>query len=280
MRILIAVVISAVTSVVLAPSADAVKSGDGELHNGTLQVGIETGSSGIAGSQAGPVDSRSSSLPALVRYVWTPVPGGAVGSLEGLCNAGGTPVVFGWFYRVQAFTHDGTVMSDMLECVAFPNGVLTPTPPPPPTLATSPTIGDVWRAVDLPAPIVGANPVTRGVTGLATEMWSGGPQTAVVAVTLGGFRVVGTARLVEYRFSTDEGAAGSSPVAGSASAPPATHRFARKGEHTLSVSSVWQATATMTTPGATAAVPVDLGAAVLTATVTYPVAEVRSRLVG
>ena len=49
--------------------------------------------------------------------------------------------------------------------------------------------------------------------------------------------------------------------------------------HTLSVSTVWRATVTMTGPGGIAAVPVDLDTAVLTATVVYPVVEVRTRLV-
>jgi hypothetical protein len=58
------------------------------------------------------------------------------------------------------------------------------------------------------------------------------------------------------------------------------HRFVRKGAHTLSVSTVWRATVTMTGPVGTVPVPVDLDTAVLTATVDYPVVEVRSRLVG
>jgi hypothetical protein len=43
---------------------------------------------------------------------------------------------------------------------------------------------------------------------------------------------------------------------------------------------VWRATVTMTGPGGIAAVPVELDTAVLTATVDYPVVEVRTRLVG
>ncbi len=274
------------SSVARAPAAGAAKSrtGSGELDGGTLGVGIESAQSGQPGSAAQPIDSHSSSLPPLVHYEWTSLPG-APGSLEGLCNAAGTPAsgaepVFGWLYTVVATTRDGTVISDTLECVAFPDPNDRSQPPPPPTLPAPPTIGDVWRAVALPRPTIGANPVSRGVTGLDTEMWSGGAQTALVAVTVGGYRVVGTARVVEYRFSTDEGVVGSSMSPGDASSPAAAHRFARKGAHSISVSSVWQATVTTIGPLGAVPVPVDIGTAVLTATVTYPVVEVRTRLVG
>ena len=93
--------------------------------------------------------------------------------------------------------------------------------------------------------------------------------------------MVGTAHIVGYRFSTDEGIAGSSASSGSATAPAATYRFARKGPHTLAVASLWRADVTMVgLGGATAPVPIDLDTAVLTVTVNYPVTEVRARLVG
>ena len=147
-------------------------------------------------------------------------------------------------------------------------------------LPVAPTIGDVWRAVALPRPVVGANPVTRGVTGLDTRLWSGGAQTVQVAVAIGGFRVTGTARVVGYRFSTDEGFLGASAGPGDAAHPAAAHRFAAKGPHSVSVASVWRATVTMTAVGGDPiAVPIDIDTAVLTATVDYPVVEVRSKLV-
>ena len=39
---------------------------------------------------------------------------------------------------------------------------------PPPTLPEPPTIGEVWRAIQLPIPVVGANPVSRGVKPFST----------------------------------------------------------------------------------------------------------------
>ena len=99
-------------------------------------------------------------------------------------------------------------------------------------------------------------------------------------MTIGAFRITGTARVVGYRFATDEGFLTATDAPGDDVHPAATHRFARKGAHTLSVSSVWRATVTMTGPGGAAPVPIDIDTAVLTVAVDYPVVEVRSRLVG
>jgi hypothetical protein len=258
----------------------------GELEGGQLAVGIETTGGGFGGI-GGPVtmDARSPSLPRLVHYVSTPLPAGRPGDLGNLCNAADTAtdppqVVFGWLYDVIAYTNDGRVLSDTHVCVAFPDPNDTSAPPPAPVMPLPPTVGDVWRAIALPRPVVGANPVSRGVTGLETRLWSGGAQTAQVAVTIGGFRTSGIARVVGYRFSTDEGYLGESVSPGDPSVPATAHRFATKGAHSLSVSSVWRATVTMTGGGVGAVpVPIDIETAVLTATVVYPVAEVRSRLV-
>ena len=89
----------------------------------------------------------------------------------------------------------------------------------------------------------------------------------------------GTARVVEYRYSTDEGYLGAGGRGDEAN-PAATHDFVTKGAHSLSVSSVWRATVTMIGPGVTVPIPIDIDVAVLTATVAYPVVEVRSQLVG
>ena len=259
--------------------------GSGELDGGRLGVGIDTAGRGLSV----PIDSYSPSLPRLVHYVSIPLPGGRPGDLGNLCNASGQAsnatalVAFGWLYDVIAYSLDGRVISDTHVCVAFPDPTNTSAPPPAPVLPVAPTIGDVWRAVALPRPVVGVNPVRRGVTGLDTRLWSGGGQTAQVAINAGGFRITGTARVIEYRFSTDEGYIGSSTGPGDESGPVAAHRFARKGAHSLSVASVWQANVTMTAigagPGGALAVPIDIDTAVLTATVNYPVVEVRSRLV-
>jgi hypothetical protein len=262
-----------------APVVDALVEGSGELRGGHLGVGIETATGGVV------VEAGSPSLPRLVSYTWTPLAPGRAGSLENLCNAAGSPivdrgdVVFGWLYEVVTTARGGRVISVTHECVPFPDPNDRSAPPPPPGLV-APTVGEVWRVVALPRPVVGANPVTRGVTGLDTWIWSGGPTVVQVAATIGAFRITGTARVVGYRFATDDGYLGDTATAGDDEHPGAVHRFARKGAHTLSVSTVWRATVTMTGPGGAASVPVDLDTAVLTATVDYPVVEVRARLVG
>jgi hypothetical protein len=287
-RVTPAVVILVVGTLALiaahAPGAGAVAvaEGSGELHGGTFGVGIDAST---AGQQGVPVDAGSASLPRLVHYESTPLPAGRHGGLENVCNAAGPavngppPVVFGWLYDVVAFSADDRVISDTHVCVPFPDPN-DPAVPPPPVFPVAPTIGDVWRAVGLPRPVVGVNPVSRGVTGLPTRLWSGGARIAPIAVTLGAYRITGTARVVEYRFSTDEGYIRSSIGPGDATMPAALHEFAFKGAHSLSVTSVWRATATMTGPGGAAPVPIEINAAVLTATVAYPVVEVRTRLVG
>jgi hypothetical protein len=262
-----------------ARAADAEVEGSGELHGGRLGVGIEVATGGGVIVGAG-----SPGLPRLMSYRWTPLAPGRAGSLENLCNAAGgaitdpADVVFGWLYEVVATARGGRVISVTHECVPFPDPNDTSAPPPPPDLV-APTVGDVWRAVVLPRPVVGANPVTRGVTGLDTWLWSGGPAVVQVAATIGAFQITGTARVVAYRFATDEGFLTETVEPGDDAHPGAMHRFARKGAHALSVSTVWRATVTMTGPGGAAPVPVELDTAVLTATVDYPVVEVRSRLV-
>lgn len=276
----LAALLALLTVLAPVPGAGAAL-GSGELDAGELGVGVE-----VVAPGAQPVtrDAGEESLPRLVHYVATALRSETLGSLENLCDAGGaavtgpTGIVFGWLYDVIAYTSDGRVISETYECVAFPDPNDHSTVPPPPPLPEPPTVGEVWRAVALPRPIVGVNPVSRGVTGLTTRLWSGGAQTAQVSVTLDGFTVTGTARVIEYRFATDEGYLGAGGPGDEAS-PAATHDFATKGAHTLSVSSVWRATVTMTGPGVAVPIPIDINVAVLTATVDYPVVEVRSRLV-
>jgi hypothetical protein len=255
--------------------AGATTEGSGELRGGRLFVGVEA----TSGGQVVPIDSTSPSLPRLVHYRSSPLPAGRPGTLGNICNAATPPdVVFGWLYEVVGYSSGGVMVSDTPSCVPFPDQTNRSAAPLPLGLPVAPTIGDVWRAVTLPPPVVGVNPVSRGVAGLDSWLWSGGPETAQVAVTLNGFRVTGVAHLVEYRFFTDEGYLGASATPGDASDPAMKHRFATKGAHLLGVSSVWRANVTMVGPNG-AAVPLDIEVAVLTATAAYPVTEVRSRLV-
>ena len=188
--------------------------------------------------------------------------------------------MFGWLYRVIAYTPDGRIVSDTHVCVPFPDQT---------DRSSSSAATDVARAADDrrgvardPTPAPGRrreSGESRRDRDCTTRLWSGGAQTAVVGATIDGFTVTGTARVVEYRFATDEGYLGAGGP-GSERSPAFTHDFATKGAHTLLVSSVWRATVTMAGPGVTVPIPIDINVAVLTATVDYPVTEVRSRLVG
>jgi hypothetical protein len=277
------ILLAAALAGLVAPAQHAAAAvGSGELDDGTFSVGVEVDD---PGSRPVTLDAGARSLPRLVHYVATPLPGTGLGSLENLCDASGAAltdpsgIVFGWIFDVIAYTGDGRVISETHECVPLPDPTDRSTPPPPPPLPEAPTVGEVWRTVALPRPVVGVNPVSRGVTGLATRLWSGGAQTAQVAATIDGYTVTGIARVAEYRFATDEGYLGAGGP-GDEARPAATHDFATKGAHSLSVSSVWRATVTMTGPGLTIPIPIDINVAVLTVIVDYPVVEVRSRLVG
>ena len=195
--------------------AGAMTLGSGELDGGPLGVGIE------ASQGAAPVRSTRGHrrCRALVHYASTPLAGGRPGDLGNLCNAGGAGADDRRSCSAGSTTSSRTRATaawspTRTSACRFPIPNDQSQPPPPPALPVPPTVGDVWRAVALPRPVVGVNPVSRGVTGLDTWLWSGGAQTAQVAVTIGGFRVTGIARVVEYRFFTDEGYLGATAVAG------------------------------------------------------------------
>jgi hypothetical protein len=97
-------------------------------------------------------------------------------------------------------------------------------------------------------------------------------------VTLDGYRVAGVARLVGYRFSPGDGSMVTSTRPGSKANPAATHLYDVKGTYELQAASVWQADVTMTGPGLSTPVPVTIGTAVVSATRSYRVVEVRSTL--
>jgi hypothetical protein len=156
------------------------------------------------------------------------------------------------------------------------NGV----PPPPPALPQPPTIGEIWNAAAIPAPQVGINPTTQGVTGLETWMWAANAQTTVgVAVTLDGFTVTGTARLVGYEFDFGEGAPVTSTTGGTESEPAVRHTYETKGDYSIRVAALWRGEFVMAGPGITTPLPVDLRTAQLTSTRDYDVVEIRSVLV-
>jgi hypothetical protein len=185
----------------------------------------------------------------------------------------------GWWYLIVG--HDratGTIVSREPVCVPFPDPS-DPGPPPPPPVPQPPTIGEIWRAVDLPVPAIGVNPSDRGVTGLETWLWTATPDSVVIDVTIDGFVVTGTARVVGYRFDTGDGAVIDAAGPGTETEPAARHTYETKRTYDLHVETVWQADAVMDGPDLTAPVRVDLNQAVVRSTRSYQVVEVRSILV-
>jgi hypothetical protein len=255
---------------------------DGHSPHPRVSVDLHVYAPGSDGTTSyGPHDHNAPS-PVRVEAVAAHSPGNG---MENLCNAGSQPVTptsvpWGWWYTVTIVdSATGQVLSTELVCMPLPSLTGAGTPPPPPALPNPPTIAEVWDAVGIPAPPIGVNPANEGVVGLGTWLWSGGATQVQVAVTLNGYTVNGTARLVEYRFDGgDKGSTASAADAGSAAHPAATHVYDRKGTYALSVASVWDAQVTMVGPGITTPVPIAIGRAVVTTTRDYPVVEVRSVL--
>ena len=141
-----------------------------------------------------------------------------------------------------------------------------------------PTIEAIWRESHLPEPSIGLDPATRGITGLDTRIWTETGNHLVIAATLNGYRISGTADVTGYRVQVDDGPAVTTDAAGSNGDPIAHHVFETKGTHTLHVSVVWHGVATFDGPGLTTPVTATIGDATITTTQTYPVHEVRAVL--
>jgi hypothetical protein len=210
----------------------------------------------------------------LVDYVWsidtTPA---QTGSLDGLCVLpGGTPVQprFGFLYHLVGTDTTGAIVDDRFECVAFANDDVSQQPPAP-SIPAVPTFAEAWKSAALPAPKVTLDPPGRGITGLDTRISTAGPTTVVIAATIRGYTITGTATLDRYEISVD----GAEPT----EARTGDYTFETKGDHTVAISAIWHGTAVITGPDLPGTRPAfDIGTAAITSTRTYPVREIRSVL--
>lgn len=257
-----------------APAAHADVAGGGAVGPGGLQVHLYVAT---AGGPPVPAGSASAWRP----YSVVAQPSSdRTSPLAGLCSVpGGPPGIAGWGWIWIVTTIDnstGAIVSQDTTCVAL-QGQAAPGPGPSP--GPPPTIGEVWRAVALPAPTLWLSPVREGVTGLATWVWATSPTTLAIDVTIDGYRVVGQAQLTGYAFTTGDGTTTDSRGVGTASAPALQHVYDRVGTYPLSVTTTWSATVTMSGPGF-AARPTPIGTALVEATHDYPVVQVRSVLIG
>jgi hypothetical protein len=261
--------------------AEGLDPGGGIDPHGQIDVGITVTEPGASA----PTDitspgSGASSAP-IIHYEAIPAPA-RPGDLSALCFAdhgdvllGDRPV--GTWYHVIGRDNAGNIVVDTQVCVPLVD-LNSPVPPPPPPLPVAPSVAEIWRSVQIPPPELHVDPSARGVTGLATALWTGGPTTVPVSVRLHGFTVTGVAHLVDYRFTTDEGLAGTTTDAGSSTAPAIRHVFETKGMHRVTVESEWTATITLTGPGMSTPIPIAAGTATLHASRDYPVVEIRSVL--
>ncbi|HEV7525767.1 MAG TPA: hypothetical protein VGP92_12430 [Acidimicrobiia bacterium] len=246
------------------PSGSGSTDGGGEI---TVGVTVGTPGSGTSGGD--------SNRP-LVRYTisWSVDPTPAqTGSLNGLCLVAGSTAqqpVFGFLYHLIGTDPSGAIVDDRFQCVAFVNGDPTQRPPEPP-LPAVPTFAEAWNSVQLPAPTVTLDPARRGITGLDTRISTTGATTIVIAATIRGYTITGTATLDHYAISVDGQAA--------TDAGTGHYTFETKGNHTIAVSAFWHGVAAITGPGLPNGLPtIDLGSATITSTRVYPVNEIRSVL--
>jgi hypothetical protein len=265
-------VLATLCLVAFSSSASAIAngSGGGDLDdNGTVTVG-ETVSAPGSGTPGHPGDS--SSLP-LIQYSvhWSTVPDPAHPGIDGACNAGTAAApIFGFYYHFVGRDSTGAIVDDRIECIA-PTPGADPAEPPLPPLPAVPTFGEAWNAAQIPAPTVTLDPATRGITGLDTRISTAGPTRIVIAATVGGYTITGTATLDHYEIAVDDHPA--------TDASTGHFTFETKGNHTVAISAVWRGTTTLAGPGLVGTTPgVDIGTATLTTTRTYPVHEIRSVL--
>jgi hypothetical protein len=250
--------------------AVAVSADSGLSETGDTTVGIAVEAPGTAtGGHGGTGGSRP-----IVQYdiTWSVDPQAAeIGSAAGLCSVpGGVGVgAFGFEYHFIGRDAAGNIVDDTFVCVAFADG--TGTRPPVPATPAVPTVAEAWNSVQLPAPTVALDPENRGITGLETRISTTGPTNVVIAATIRGYRITGTATLDHYAISVDGGA--------EIDAPNGRYTFEKKGKHAVAVSAVWHGVAAVTGPAPLAPIDnVDIGTATITSTRTYPVNEIRSVL--
>jgi hypothetical protein len=215
------------------------------------------------------IPARSSGPGDLSNLCFTPA--GPVGPAYGLGN--------GWVYAVDLFSSaDGRDLGTVGTICQPLTAPAAAGPPGPPDLAQPPTIGEIWRAAGLAAPPIGTSPAARGVTGLATDVWTAGAGPVAVAVALDGYRVTGIARVEGYAVYTGDGEWVRVDHAGSAQAPALARTYETRGTYRLGVATLWSATAVMTGPGLAAPLAIDLGTAFVTNARDYPVVSIRSVL--
>jgi hypothetical protein len=279
--------VAMVIAILSTPTAANAGGGEGALHGSPPQLGVGLrvsvpGATGT-GHDTYAADDPSAPRPVFERAIPSSSGGGA-GALSNLCMTPDGPtgpeylLGNGWNYYIELFaTATGAYLST-LETVCVPLGPAGIVAPPPPAVSQPPTIGEIWKAVGLPVPAIGVSPAARGITGLPTWIWTGGAAPVAVSVTLSGFRITGTARVVGYGEFPGEGGWVRSRAGGSVDHPAFTHTYETARTFRLGVATLWSASAVLTGPGLVAPLTIELGTAVVTNGRDYPVVSVNTRL--
>jgi hypothetical protein len=275
MKTAVAVLVASIAVTTSTAGADALKgTGGGTVKGQTIVVGTQVN---VPGSDTPiDVDGDGHTQPPLIWTTIAPEPSGP-GDISQLCilNPGQTPSEFGATFRqIAVDPQTGRVVIDRLLCIPLVDGHAPP-PPPPPVL---PTLEEVWKSAQLPTPVIGISPAKRGITGLDTHIWTETGNTVTISVSLDGYSVTGTATVVGYAVQVDDDAATKTDKAGRPDDPIAHHLFETKGDHKVSVGVIWHGVATFDGPDLEHPITVGIGDATITATLTYPVKEVRSVL--
>jgi hypothetical protein len=284
----VAMAVGMVLAMLSVPTVANAGGGEGALRGSPPQlgVGLRVSVPGIAGTghDTYAADDPSAPRPVFERAIPS-TSGGGAGALGNLCTTPDGPqgpeyrLGNGWYYYIELFaTATGAYLSTLgTVCVPLgPAGVVAP--PPPPTLGQPPTIGEIWKAVGLPVPAIGVSPGARGITGLPTWIWTAGSAPVAVSVSLSGFRITGTARVVGYGEFPGEGGWVRSRSGGREGRPALTHTYEQAGTFRLGVATLWSASAVLTGPGLDAPFAFDLGTAVVTNGRDYPVVSVTTHL--
>jgi len=248
-------------------SADTVDP-SASLDGSGIAVGLTVDARDAAAPPRGG-DQHASAIPLLTREVVAV--SAETGSLAGACLLPGNPSPpWGFQYHILYRDATGTVRRETYPCIPFPSGDPNRRPQSPP-LPDLPTLGEVWRAARLPVPGMAVDPRARGITGLDTRIAAASPGRVTTAASLHGYRIAGTADLDHFVIGVDGHEPGDARVL--------HHRFTTKGDHTVTIGTVWKGSAIVS--GADLDPPVvldDIGTATITATRRYPVHEIRSVL--
>lgn len=210
------------------------------------------------------------------RYYWQHVVPGEVGDPTSLlCQVSADEVgVEYWEELIDRTT--GEALVTRVRCVPLDADAPEPEPTPDP-----PSPAEIWDSVPVPDPSVSVNPAGEGVTGLETWLWLDGTTDLEVGpLTLDGWSVTATATVERIVWDTGDGNSVSSTRPGSEADPAATYTYETKSgaePYTLSVTTHWHGTATITGFGTT--LTQDLGSVTTSGSRPYDVDEVRSVLV-